>query len=79
MCKNETVPSDELEETLHSVDFNSKNSQSVNSSNEVQDISIINVLKGNLVESTDISITESQFTSTIPYCEESCSKVRSYG
>ena len=30
-CINETVTSDELEETLHSVDFNSKNSLSVNS------------------------------------------------
>ena len=27
--------------------------------------------KGNDVESTDISITESQFSSTMPYCEES--------
>ena len=27
--------------------------------------------KGNSVESTDISITESQFSSTMPYCEES--------
>ena len=70
-CKNETVPSDELEETLHSVDFDSKISQSVNSSNEAQDISIVNVPKGNSVESTDISITESQFSSTMPYCEES--------
>ena len=68
-CKNETVPSDELEETLHSVDFDSKNSQSINSSNEAQDIFFVNVSKGNSVESTDISITESQFSSTRPYCE----------
>ena len=27
--------------------------------------------KGDDVESTDISITESQFSSTMPYCEES--------
>ena len=27
--------------------------------------------KGDKVESTDISITESQFSSTMPYCEES--------
>ena len=66
-----TVPSDEPEEILHSVDFDSKNSQSVDSSNEAQDISIVNVPKGNLVESTDISITESQFSSTMPYCEGS--------
>ena len=32
---------------------------------------LIKVLKGNDVESTDISITESQFSSTMPYCEES--------
>ena len=70
-CNNETVPSDELEETLHSVEFDSKNSQSVNSSNEAQDISVVNVSKGNSAESTDISITRSQFSSTMAYCEES--------
>ena len=53
------------------VPINSKISQSVNSSNEVQDISIVNVPKGNSVDSTYISITESQFSSTMPYCEES--------
>ena len=47
-----------------------KNSQSASSSNEAQDISNVNVPQGNLVESTDISITESQFSSTMPYCEE---------
>ena len=70
-CENETVTSGKLEETSHSLDFDSKISQSVSSSNEAQDISIVNVPKGNSVESTDISITESQFSSTMPYCEES--------
>ena len=69
-CQSETVPSDKLEETSHSLDFDSKISQSVGSSNEAQDISI-DVAKGNSVESTYISITESQFSSTMPYCEES--------
>ena len=32
---------------------------------------LLSVPKGNSVESTDISITESQFSSTMPYCEES--------
>ena len=68
-CQNETVPSDKLEETSHSLNFNSKISQNVSSSNEAQDISIVSVPKGNSVESTDISITESQFSSTMPYCE----------
>ena len=70
-CKNETVPCDKPEEISHSFGFNSENSQSVSSSNEDQDISNVNVPQGNLVESTDISITESQFSSTMPYCEES--------
>ena len=52
------------------MDFDSKISQSVDSSSEAQDISIVNVPKGNSVESIDISITESQFSSTMPYCEE---------
>ena len=68
-CKNETVPSDEPEETLHSEDFIGKTSQSVNSSNEAQDISFVNVPKASSLESTDISITEGQFSSTMPYCE----------
>ena len=39
---------------------------------EAQDISSIEVPKENgSVDSTDISITESQFSSTMPYCEES--------
>ena len=70
-CQNETVPSDKLVETSHSLDIDSKISKSVSSSNEVQDISIVNVPKGNSVEPTDISITESQYSSTMPYCEES--------
>ena len=67
-CKNETVPSDKPKETSHSVGFNS---QSVSSSTEAQDISNVDEPQGNDVESTDISITESQFSSTMPYCEES--------
>ena len=43
----------------------------LNSSIESQDISIDKVPKGNDVEFTDISITESQFSATMPYCEES--------
>ena len=39
---------------------------------EAQDISSVKVPKENgSVDSTDISITESQFSSTMPYCEES--------
>ena len=39
---------------------------------EAQDISNIEVAKEIAsVDSTDISITESQFSSTMPYCEES--------
>ena len=39
---------------------------------EAQDISSVKVPNENgSVESTDISITESQFSSTMPYCEES--------
>ena len=78
-CKNETVPSEKPEEISHSMGFNGENFQSVSSSNEAQDISNVNVPQGNLVESTDISITKSQFSSTMPCCEgKSCSKVRSY-
>ena len=69
--KHETVPSDKPEETSHSMGFKGENSQSVSCSNEAQDISNVNVPQGNLVESTDISITESQLSSTMPYCEES--------
>ena len=70
-CKSDTVPSDKVEETLHSVNLDSQASQSVSSSHEAQDISNVNVPKIELVESTGNSITESQFSSTMPYCEES--------
>ena len=70
-CKNETVPSDKPEETSHSLGLDSENSQSVGSSIEAQDISNVDVPHGDSVESTDISIAESQFSSTLPYCEES--------
>ena len=50
--------------------MDSQASKSVSSSFEAQDICNVNVPKGILVESTDNSITESQFSSTMPYCEE---------
>ena len=68
---HDTVPSVKAEENSHSINVVDKTSESVNSSNENQDISIVKVPKGDDVESTDISITESQFSSTMPYCEES--------
>ena len=68
--QDDTVPSVKAEESLYSINVD-KTSQSVNSSVESQDISIDKVPKCNEVESTDISITESQFSSTMPYCEES--------
>ena len=68
---NDTVPSVKAEESSHSINVVDKTSESVNSSNQSQDLSIDNVPKGNDVESADISITESQFSSTMPYCEES--------
>ena len=58
-------------DTSHSINVVDKTSESVNNSVESQDISIDKMPKGNDVESTDISITESQFSSTMPYCEES--------
>ena len=70
-CNNDTIPSGNLEVNSHSTDVIGKTSGSVNSSNEGQDLSIVKVPKGNLVESTDYFITESQFSSTMPYCEES--------
>ena len=69
--QDDTVPSDKAEESSHSINVADKTSESVNNSFESQDISINKVPKDNGVESTDISITESQFSSTIPYCEES--------
>ena len=67
---DDTVPSVKAEESSYSINVD-KTSESVNSSIESQDFSIDKVPKGNAVESTDISITESQFSSTMPYCEES--------
>ena len=69
--QDDTVPSVKVEESSHSINVVDKTSESVNSSVESEDISIDKVPKGNDVESTDISITESQFSSTMPYCEES--------
>ena len=69
--QDDTVPSVKVEESSYSINVVDKTSESVNSSVESQDISIDKVSKGNDVESTDISITESQFSSTMPYCEES--------
>ena len=65
-----TAPSVIAEENSHSIVVD-KTSESVNSSNKSTDLSIDKVPKGNDVESTDISITESQFSSTMPYLEES--------
>ena len=67
--QDDTVPSVKVEESSHSINVVDKTSESVNSSIESEDVSIDKVPKGNDVESTDISITESQFSSTIPYCE----------
>ena len=68
--QDDTVPSVKVEESSYSMNVD-KTSENINSSVESQDISIDKVPKGNEVESTDISITESQFSSTMPYCEES--------
>ena len=68
--QDDTVPSVKVEESSHSINVVDKISESVNSSFESQDISIDKVPKGNDVESTDISITESQFSLTLSYCEE---------
>ena len=68
---DDTVPSVKVEDSLHSIDVVERPSESVNSSLESQDISIDKVPKMNGVEFTDISISESQFSSTMPYCEES--------
>ena len=70
-CKSDTVPSDKVEDTLHSVDLTGQASENVNGSFEAQDVSNVKVPKFSLAESTDNSITESQFSSTMPYCEES--------
>ena len=68
---DDTVPSVKAEENSHSINVVDKTSEHFNNSIESQDVSIDKVPKGNDVESTDISITESQFSSTMPYCEES--------
>ena len=69
--QDDTVHSVKVEENSHSINVVDRTSESVNSSIESQYFSIVKVAKGNDVESTDISITESQFSSTMPYCEES--------
>ena len=69
--QDDSVPSVMVEESSHSINVVDKTSESVNNSIESQDVYIDKVPKGNDVESTDISITESQFSSTMPYCEES--------
>ena len=77
-CQSDIPSSDKMIETSHSLDQKSK-PETYPSSNEselieVQDISSIEVPKENenmSVESTDISINESQFSSTIAYCEAS--------
>ena len=68
---HDTVPYVKAEESSHSINVVYKMSENVNSSNESQDLSIDKVPKGDDVESTDIIVTESQFSSTMPYCEES--------
>ena len=68
--QDDTVPSVKVEESSYSMNVD-KTSENINSSVESQDICIDKVPKGKEVESTDISITESQFSSTMPYCEES--------
>ena len=69
--QDDTVPSVKVEDSLHSIEIVEKPFESIISSPESQDISINKVPKLNGVESTDISISESQFSSTMPYCEES--------
>ena len=56
---NDTVPSVKAEESSHSINVVDKTTESVNSSYESKDLSIDKVPKGNDIESTDISITES--------------------
>ena len=68
--QDDTVPSDKAEDDLHLSDV-INTSENVVSSFESQDISNSKVPEINGVESIDHSITESQFSSTMPYCEES--------
>ena len=75
-CHTDIAPSIQVDETSHSLAQESKPETSPSSNEseliEAQDISSIKVPKENVsVDSTDISITESQFSSTMPYCEES--------
>ena len=77
-CQSDIPSSDKMIETSHSLvqESTPETSPSSNESEliEAQDSSSIEVPKGNgnrSVDSTDISITESQFSSTMPYCEES--------
>ena len=75
-CHTDIAPSIQVDETSHSLVQESKTETSPSSNEseliEAQDISSIEVPKENgSVDSTDISITESQFSSTMPYCEES--------
>ena len=75
-CHTDITPSIQTDETSHSLVQESKPETSPSSNEseliEAQDISSIEVPKENgSVDSTDISITESQFSSTMPYCEES--------
>ena len=68
--QDDTVSSDKVEDNLHLSDV-IDTSDNVVSSFESQDISNSKVPEINGVESIDHSITESQFSSTMPYCEES--------
>ena len=69
--QDDTVPSAKAEESFHSINVVNNTFENVDSSFESQDISIVKVPENNGVESIDHSITESQFSSTMPYCEES--------
>ena len=72
-CHTDITLSIQVDETSHSLVQESKPETSPSSNEseltETQDISSIEVPKEN--GSVDISITESQFSSTMPYCEES--------
>ena len=78
-CQSDIPSSDKMIETSHSLVQESKPETSPSSNEskliEAQELSNVVVPKENeengSVESTDISITESQFSSTMPYCEES--------
>ena len=74
-CHTDIASSIQVDETSHSLVQESKPETSSSNESaliEAQDISSIKVPKENgSVDSTDISITESQFSSTMPYCEES--------